>query len=131
LNHENAARGGAEADMQRDAKSPNAYRSDVGDEQRELLEAIREVIFEVHPEVVEGVRYGMLDYPGLANLAAQKQYVSLYIVPEVLGDYAQEFAGVSRGKSCLRFKRTDQIDRPRLRRLLRDVRRYRKRNDPT
>ena len=87
------------------------------------------MIRKAHPKVAEGVRYGMLDYPGLANLAAQKQYVSLYVAPEVLAEYAQEFAGVARGKSCLRFKRTDQVDRPELLRLLRDVRRHRERND--
>lgn len=111
--------------MQRNANSPEAYRADIEAPQRELLEAIREVIFEVFPEVTEKIEYGMLDYPGLANLAAQKNYVSLYVAPSVLARHKAEFVGVNSGKSCLRFRRLDQVDRPALTRLLREVREYR------
>jgi len=47
----------------------------------------------------------------------------------VLAEYAGEFQGVARGKSCLRFKRVDQVDPPALLRLLRDVRRHRERKE--
>jgi uncharacterized protein YdhG (YjbR/CyaY superfamily) len=113
--------------VKRDASSPEAYRADVSGEQRELLEAIRDLIFEVYPEVEEGIEYGMLDYPGLANLAAQKRYVSLYVAPAVLAEHAEAFAKSSRGKSCLRFERPGQLDPAALKRLLRDVRRFRQR----
>lgn len=114
--------------MKRDASSPEAYRADVEEPQRALLEAIRDAIFDVAPDVEEGIEYGMLDYPGLANLAAQKRYVSLYVAASVLEAHASEFAGVERGKSCLRFKRLEQVDPKALRRLLRAVRAARKRD---
>ena len=107
--------------MKRDDTSPDAYRRSVEGAQAELLEAIREVVLDAAPGVEEGIRYGMLDYPGLANLAAQKQYVSLYVMPAVLARHAKRFAGVDRGKSCLRFKRLDQLDEVALRALLEDV----------
>ena len=113
--------------MKRDASSPEAYRESLDVDQRALLDAIREAIFAADPKVVEGLRYGMLDYPGLANLAAQKHYVSLYVVPEVLSEYAQHFDGVARGKSCLRFTRLEQVDAPTLVRLLGAVRDFRER----
>ena len=56
--------------MQRDSTSPKAYRAAVEGEQSEILEALRGVIHDVAPKIDEGIRYGMLDYPGLANLAA-------------------------------------------------------------
>jgi len=115
--------------MKRNASSPAAYRADVDGTQRDILEAIRDVIFEVCPEVQEGIEYGMLDYPGLANLAAQKGYVALYVAPPVLAHHEQHFPAVSAGKSCLRFKRLEQADPQALRALLRDVRKYRKQND--
>lgn len=108
--------------MKRDDRSPAAYRRSVTGAQAELLEAIRAVVREAAPDVEEGIRYGMLDYPGLANLAAQKRYVSLYVMPAVLDRHAKAFAGVDRGKSCLRFARIDQVDAPALRALLADVR---------
>jgi hypothetical protein len=72
--------------------------------------------------VEETIGHGMLDYPGLANLAAQKGYVALYVAPEVLERHKPHFPGVSTGKSCLRFKRIDQADPAALRRLLVDLR---------
>ena len=83
--------------MRRDSTSPDAYRADVTGEQRELLEAIRAVILEIDPDVEEGIEYGMLDYPGLANLPAQKNYVSLYVAPDVLGRYGGEPGAQTRG----------------------------------
>lgn len=112
--------------MRRDSSSPAAYRADIDGPKRALLEAIRAVILEVAPDVEEGIEYGMLDYPGLANLAAQKEYVALYVAPAVLADRKPDFPGVSSGKSCLRFRTPDQVDRAALLRLLKEVRAYRR-----
>jgi hypothetical protein len=84
------------------------------------------VIVTTAQKIEERLDYGMLDYPGLANLGMQKQYVSLYILPAVLAKYRDEFAGVDRGKSCLRFKRADQVNAKALKRPLRDVLKARK-----
>ncbi len=73
------------------------------------------------PRFEEGLRYGMLDYPGLANLGAQKHYVALYVAPEVLKRHRSNFPGVDAGKSCLRFKRIDQANPKALVSLLEDV----------
>jgi hypothetical protein len=86
-----------------------------------MLETIRDVIFEVAPATDEIIEYGMLGYPGLANLAAQKHYVALYVKPIVLAEHREHFSGAHCGKSCLRFRGPDQIDRQRLRALLGDV----------
>ena len=108
--------------MKRDSSSPQAYRNDVDGKQRHLLERLRELIFEACPDVEEGIEYGMLDYPGLANMAAQKNYVSLYVLPSVLAQFKDEFKRVNSGKSCLRFRSLEQVDPDAVRRLLRAVR---------
>jgi hypothetical protein len=74
----------------------------------------------------EGIEHGMLDYPGLANLAAQKHYVALYVAPAVLAKHKKSFPGVSCGKSCLRFAKPEQLDPVALRRLLKAVRSHRR-----
>jgi hypothetical protein len=96
--------------MQRDAESPDAYRN---------------VILDVAPCVEEPLRHGMLDYPGLANLGAQKHYVALYVMPVVLARHRRAFSGVDAGKSCLRYLRRDQVDPRTVRELLEDVLRER------
>ena len=107
--------------MRRDDRSPEACRGDVEGELRTMLEAIRELILEVAPEIEERIAYGMLDYPGLANLAAQKHYVALYVASSILAKRRADFPGVSRGKSCLRFKKLEQIEPDALKALLREV----------
>lgn len=107
--------------MKRDAASPEAYRIDVRGEQGKMLELIRGVIFEVVPDAEEIIQYGMLGYPGLANLAAQKHHVALYVMPAVLDAHREDFPEADCGKSCLRFRRVDQVDTEKLRDLLRDV----------
>lgn len=115
--------------MKRDASSPEAYAADVQAEAppalASLFDAIRRTIRDEVPDVEECIRHGMLDYPGLANLACQKDYVALYVAPPVLEQHRDRFPGIDAGKSCLRFRRSAQLDRVALRRLLRDVRRYR------
>ena len=111
--------------MKREADSPEAYRASLDEKDRTLVDHVRRVILEVAPSVEEGVRYGMLDYPGLANLAAQKRYVALYVASEVLARHADAFPGVDRGKSCLRFVRVSQAEPAALRALLEDVRAFR------
>lgn len=108
--------------MRRDDRSPDAYRASVAGSHRDMLETIREVILEVAPDVEEGVGHGMLDYPGLANLAAQKHHVSLYVSPAVLDRHRGAFPGTSCGRSCLRFTKPEQVDRDALKALLEDVR---------
>ncbi len=107
--------------MRRDDSSIEAYLASVTGEQSEVLEVIRAVVREVAPEIEETIEYGMLGYPGLANLGAQKHHVSLYVMPSVLARHRQAFAGLSCGKSCLRFTGLGQVDRQRLRGLLLDV----------
>lgn len=77
--------------MRRDDRSPEAYRDSVFGVQREMLEVVREVILEIAPDVEEGIGHGMLDFPGLANLAAQKHHVSLYVIPAVLDRHRAAF----------------------------------------
>ncbi len=107
--------------MKRNDSSPLAYRNDVTGEQSEMLETIRNAILSVAPDTREIIEHGMLGYPGLANLAAQKHYVALYVMPAVLAQHRESFSGADCGKSCLRFRRPDQIDSEQLRALLRDV----------
>mgnify|MGYP001818693849 CR=1 FL=1 len=104
--------------MKRDVGTPGEYLDALDEGQRALVEQIRAVIREVMPDFEEGLRYGMLDYPGLANLGAQKRYVALYVSPDVLKAHRQSFPGVDAGKSCLRFRRTEQADRQALTALL-------------
>ena len=59
--------------MKRPHDTPQIHRESVADpDQRALVDRLRALILAAAPDVQEGVRYGMLDYPGIANLAARR-----------------------------------------------------------
>lgn len=103
------------------ADSPAEYRKGVPEHQKKLLESIRTIILDLAPKADEQLGHGMLDYPGIANLGAQKNHVSLYVLPAVLGKHKNNFPKNACGKSCLRLKDMKQFDEDSIRDLLRDV----------
>jgi uncharacterized protein YdhG (YjbR/CyaY superfamily) len=111
--------------MNRRADTPKQYLDSLEEDQLRIVKKIRKVIKKVAPKVVETIGYGMLDYPGYANLGAQKRYVSLYVVPKVLAKHKKNFTGLSAGKSCLRYTKIEQVDEAALAALLKDVGAYR------
>jgi len=96
--------------MKRDSTSPSNYIDSIDGEQKELLMAIRKLIIEVEPKAEEVINYGMLEYTDFANLAAQKNYVSLYVSPEALAAHKKKYPGADCGKSCLRFTSIKKFD---------------------
>jgi hypothetical protein len=94
-----------------------------------LVEGVHQVIRNAAPELEPAMWKGMLGYGAyhyryasgregdsyVVGLANQKQYVSLYLCAVVDGAYlaeanADRLGKVSVGKSCVRFKRLEDID---------------------
>jgi len=115
--------------MQRDVRTPSAYRkavaADSSDELLRTFDAVRKAVRAAAPKLKEGLEYGMLDYPGFANLGVQKNYVALYVAPPVLAKHKKNFPGTRAGKSCLRFTKKEQVDADALAALLEAVLKYR------
>ncbi len=107
--------------MKRDDRSPQAYLESVEGEQHELLSEIRELILQEFPGEKEYIEYGMLAFGSLANLAAQKNYISLYVTPSVLTDFQKKHPSANCGKCCLRMWSRKQYDPEAIRELLREV----------
>ncbi len=123
--------------MRSAAATVDAYLTALPADRRELLQAVRQVILDHLPAgYAEGMQYGMIGYfvphalyPAgyhcdprqplpFAALASQKQYCSLYLLciysqPEHLTwfqtAWAQTGRKLSMGKSCIRFRRLDDL----------------------
>jgi Domain of unknown function (DU1801) len=120
--------------MRSDATLVEEYLDELPPDRREVISAVRDAVNEHLPEGYEEViAYGMVswvipleDYPdtyngqplGVAALASQKNYMSLYLLgvyaDEGLEDwfraqYAERGLELDMGKSCVRFKRLDQV----------------------
>ena len=120
--------------MQTNATSVEEYVGSLPADRREAISAVRDVINENLPKgYEESISFGMIgwviplaDYPetyngeplGLAALASQKNHMSLYLMglytsePEVewfRQEYADREMLLGMGKSCVRFKRLEQV----------------------
>ncbi|WMI66844.1 DUF1801 domain-containing protein [Aestuariibaculum sp. YM273] len=124
--------------MQYQAETPEDYITQVPEERQEVLTKLREVIKENLPEgFQEGIQYGMIGYfvphslypdgyhcnPSeplpFMSFASQKNSVNLYhmgiyAVPEIYDWFVTEYPKYSKrkldmGKSCIRFKKVEEI----------------------
>ena len=102
--------------MIHDADSPEAYLKVLEDDwRREKLLAIRALLFDQVKDLKEGMQYKMLSYTSegrpVAIMNAQKGYVSVYMDDlAALDPDGSLLAGKNCGKSCLRLRKTDDID---------------------
>ena len=123
--------------MQKSAKTVSDYLAELPPERRAALVAVQEVIRQnLDSDYEEGMQYGMIGYyvphrvfpPGyhcdpkqplpFAGLASQKNYMSLYLMA-TYGDegeqqwlrtaWAQTGKKLDMGKSCIRFKKLDEL----------------------
>lgn len=116
------------------ATTPEEYLAELPRERREAISGVRDVILDNLPEgYQEGMQYGMISYHvpldrhpetyngqplSVAALASQKNYMSLYLLgvyydPETEQWFKERFAASGKkldvGKSCMRFKRLDDL----------------------
>ena len=116
------------------AQTPDEYIASLPDDRREAIAAVRNVVRQnLPPGFEEGIQYGMIGwyvpldrFPdtyngqplGLAGLASQKNYMSLYL-NSVYGDpkterwfkerYAASGKRLNMGKSCVRFTKLEDL----------------------
>lgn len=118
--------------------TPSEYLAAIPEERREAFSRLRETILENLPDgFEEGISYGMVGYvvphrhyPAgyhcdpkqplpFASIASQKNFIALYHMglyadEELLHWFVSEYpkhskAKLDMGKSCIRFKKTEQI----------------------
>lgn len=120
--------------MQSDAASVEAYLAELPEDRRAAVGVVRDVVNANLPEgYVEEMYFGMIgwvipleDYPdtyngrplAIASLASQKNHMALYLMglysegPELdwfRQQYDDREMRLDMGKSCVRFKRLDQV----------------------
>jgi len=118
--------------MQSDSGTVDAFLSELPDDRRAAIAAVRAVILEhLPPGFEEGMQYGMIGYHvplerfpdtyngqplAAAALASQKRHMALYLMG-VYGDEDSRFREqwqatgkkLDMGKSCVRFRRLDDV----------------------
>ena len=103
----------------------DAYLQELTPERRAALETLREMVFEVVPEVVETLKYRMPTYEHggemLCAFASQKRYMSLYMDTALVEKYRNRLEGLNIGKSCIRFTRLEALPLDLVRLMLKEA----------
>lgn len=120
--------------MRSEATTVEQYLAELPDDRREAIETVRDIVVENLPlGYQETMNWGMIvysvpleDYPDTYNgqplmyaaLASQKNYMSLYLTAvwaadgvreNFLAAYKQSGKRLDMGKSCVRFKKLDDL----------------------
>ncbi len=119
------------------ANSIESYLASVPEERMALITFLHEFIQKTVPSLKPHFAYNMLGYGSfpylnykkeqiewpVISLANQKNYVSVYVCALDEGKYlaekyAAELGKVSVGKSCIRFKKLEEVHLPTLKKVL-------------
>lgn len=89
--------------------STQAYLSRLPDDQRQVLEHLRNVVIEAVPEAQEAISYGLpafrLRGKPLLALGATSKHCALYpMAPEIIERFADELTDFSTSKGTIRFQ---------------------------
>jgi Domain of unknown function (DU1801) len=120
--------------------APEDYIAALDEPRRSDIQRLHDLIRETLPELEPNTDGGMLGYgrfhyryasgregdASLVALSSRKQYISLYVLCAdergyLAERYAERLPKTSIGKSCVRFKRTSDVDLDALRDLLVDA----------
>lgn len=119
------------------AKNTKEYLNSLPKERREAMVFLDKLIRKTAPKLKPAFSYNMpgygafkytnykkdvIDWPTLA-IASQKNYISIYACAVVGGQYVaekykKELGKVSVGRSCIRFKKLEDINLPVLKRVI-------------
>ena len=112
--------------VQSSAATVDAWFGEVDPGREPVLRAVRERAVKHFGAATEKMSYGMPAYQRPDDDApvfafnSQKQYISLYVSPRVHPLHAAALKGLDAGKSCIRFRKPEQIDLGLVDRMLAD-----------
>src|SRR5580704_19070514 len=90
------------------------YIKELPADRRAAMEKLRRLCRQNLKGYEECMEYGMPGYKrnGALELsfASQKQYIALYMKPDVVNEFRGVLKAASIGKSCVRFSKPEQID---------------------
>lgn len=126
-----------------DAKTVSGYLAAVPEERKETMLALHALIQKTVPKLTpffatNMIGYGAFPYTNykkeniewpIIALANQKQYISLYVCALSDGKYVaekfqKELGNVSVGRSCIRFKKIDDVNVATLKKVLKEAEKH-------
>jgi uncharacterized protein YdhG (YjbR/CyaY superfamily) len=107
--------------MQSKAPTIPKYLSGLPPEERSVLTTLDKMVRSAAPKALGSMKYGMPTYELASRFIAfnsQKNYFSFYADPRIVKRYRQELKGLDCGKSCIRFRKMEDVSMETLRKIV-------------
>lgn len=86
------------------------YIEVIPDDRKEIVLRLIALVKEYFPELSGNMEYNMPSFVPVCAIASQKNYISLYIQRiDLVEKYRSELGKLKVGKSCIRFKKMEQL----------------------
>lgn len=104
----------------------SSYLEQLPQERQDVILKLRELVLKHLPSVNESLHYKMPTYrvgdKDVLAFAAQKHYYSVYLMNlKLKAKYADDFAHLNVGKSCIRFKKLEQFPLDSFEKILKEI----------
>jgi uncharacterized protein YdhG (YjbR/CyaY superfamily) len=109
--------------MQSKAPTIPKYISELPPKERSVVATLDKMVRSAVPRASGSMKYGMPTYELASHIVAfnsQRNYFSFYADPEIVKRYRNELKGLDCGKSCIRFRKMEDVSLATLRKIVRD-----------
>ena len=102
------------------------YLESLPDKRQEAVGKLRALITETLPQAREQITYNMpavavVDDDIVCSYKSQKNYISLYMDMELVEKHKEGLSSLNCGKSCIRFRRFEQLPQETIKVILRET----------
>jgi uncharacterized protein YdhG (YjbR/CyaY superfamily) len=109
--------------MQSKASTIPEYISGLSPKERSVVAILDKLVRSVAPKGSGSMKYGMPTYALASRFIAfnsQKNYYSFYADPQIVKRYRTDLPGLDVGKSCIRFRKIEDVSLATLRKIVSD-----------
>lgn len=108
--------------MKYNVSTISEYLSVIPSDRRIIIERIISIIQEYFPNIKGTMKYDMPTFSPICAVASQKHHLSLYINRVDLVDkYREELGNLKVGKSCIRFRKLEQMPESVIRKIFNEI----------
>jgi len=108
--------------MKYDVSTIDEYLDVIPFERNEIVLKLIAITKEYFPELEGNIQYNMPTFEPVCSIASQKHHISCYIHRvDLVEKYRNELGKLKVGKSCIRFKKMEQLPETTIRKILEDI----------
>ena len=108
--------------MKYDVSSIEEYLDVIPLERKEIIIELIALVKEYFPDVDESMKYNMPTFSPVCAIASQKHHISIYIHRvDLVEKYRKELGNLKVGKSCIRFRKKEQLPANVIRRIFEEM----------